>query len=90
MLEAKNVDHTFTVEMTSKKHVKSISISDDSHDRVLFEGNLGALQDLSLVEGDVLEVVGVNGVLRINLTKKQLQETIKSASKPSLGADEGR
>jgi hypothetical protein len=56
----------------------------------LFEGNLGALQDLSLVEGDVLEVIGVNGVLRINLTKKQLQETIESASKPSLGADEGR
>ena len=90
MLEAKNVDHTFTVEMTSKKHVKSISISDDSHDRVLFEGNLGALQDLSLVEGDVLEIIGVNGVLRINLTKNQLQETIENASKPSLGADEGR
>jgi hypothetical protein len=90
MLEAKNFDHTFTVEMTSKKHVKSISISDDSHDRVLFEGNLGPLQDLSLVEGDVLEVIGVNGVLRINLTKKQLQETIENASKPSLGANEGR
>jgi hypothetical protein len=77
MLGAKNVDHTFIVEMTSKKHVKSIYISDDSHDRVLFEGNLGALQDLSLVEGDVLEIIGVNGVLRINLTKKQLQETIE-------------
>lgn len=70
MLEAKNVDHTFTVEIWSKKHVKSISISDETPDRVLFEGNLGSLQDLSLVEGDVLEVISVNGVLRINITKK--------------------
>jgi len=90
MLEAKNLDHTFTVEMTSKRHVKSISISDEAPDRVLFEGNLGALKDLSFVEGDVLEIIGVNGVLRINLTKNQLQETIENASKPSLGADEGR
>jgi hypothetical protein len=56
----------------------------------LFEGNLGALKDLSFVEGDVLEIIGVNGVLRINLTKNQLQETIENASKPSLGAEEGR
>jgi len=37
-----------------------------------------------------LEIIGVNGVLRINLTKNQLQETIENASKPNLGADEGR
>ena len=89
MLEAK-VDHTFTVEIWSKEHVKSISISDEAPDRVLFEGNLGALLELSLVEGDILEFTGVNGVLRINLTKKQLQEAIENASKPSLGADEWR
>jgi hypothetical protein len=70
MLEAKNFDHTFTAEMRSKKQVKSISISDETPDRVLYEGNLGALQDLSHVEGDVLEIIGVNGVLRVNLTKK--------------------
>jgi hypothetical protein len=80
MLEAKNVDHVFTVEIWSKKHVKSISISDEAPDRVLFEGNLGALLELSLVEGDVFEVIGANGVLRISLTREQLQETIKTAS----------
>jgi DNA-binding protein YbaB len=31
----------FSVEMESKKHVRSISISDEAHDRVLFEGDLG-------------------------------------------------
>jgi len=30
MLEVKNVEHTFSVEMKSKKYVKSISISDEA------------------------------------------------------------
>ena len=66
--------------MKSKRYVKNISISDEAHDRVLFEGNLGKLLNISLVEGDVLELIGVNGVLRINLTLEQLQETIETAS----------
>jgi len=66
--------------MESKRHVKSISISDEAHDRVLFEGNLGELLELSLVEGDVLEFVGVNGVLRVAVTEEQLQKALKVAS----------
>lgn len=80
MLSLENVEHTFSIEMKSKRHVKNISISNEARDRVLFEGNLGKLLNISLVEGDVLELIGVNGVLRINLTKEQLQETIKTAS----------
>jgi hypothetical protein len=74
------LEHTFSVEMESKRHVKSISISDEAHDRVLFEGNLGELLELSLVEGDVLEFVGVNGVLRVAVTEEQLQKALKVAS----------
>ena len=74
------MEHTFSVEMGSKRHVKSISISDEAHDRVLFEGNLGELLELSLVEGDVLEFVGVNGVLRVAVTEEQLQKALKVAS----------
>ena len=66
--------------MKSKKFVKSISISDEAHERVLFEGDLGELQELSLVEGDVLEFLGVNGVLRIGLTEEQLRKAIRVAS----------
>jgi len=80
MLGVKNVEHTFSVEMKSKKHVKSISISDEAHDRVLFEGNLGELLELSLVEGDVLEFIGVNGVLRVGLTEEQLRKALKVTS----------
>ena len=66
--------------MKSKRFVKSISISNESHDRVLFEGNLGELIDLTLVEGDVLEFVGTNGVLRVDLTLDQLKKIISKAS----------
>ena len=84
MLGLKSLEHAFSIEMKSKRYVKNISISNEAHDRVLFEGNLGKLLGMSLVEGDVLELIGTNGVLRINLTKEQLQETINNASRVDL------
>jgi hypothetical protein len=66
--------HAFSIEMKSKKHVKHISVSNESHDRVLFEGALGELEDLSMVEGEVLEVRGANGVLRIDLSEDELRK----------------
>jgi len=80
MLEVEILGHTFSVEMKSKRYVKSISISDEARDRVLFEGNLGELVELSLVEGNVLEFVGVNGVLRVSVTEEQLRRALKLAS----------
>jgi len=74
--------HAFSVEMKSKQNVKNISISDEAHDRVLFEGDLGELLELSL-ESDVLELVGVNGVLRVVLTKEQLMKVLKTIAKPA-------
>jgi hypothetical protein len=68
--------------MKSKQNVKNISISDEAHDRVLFEGDLGELLELSL-ESDVLELVGVNGVLRVVLTKEQLMKVLRTIAKPA-------
>lgn len=65
--------HAFSIEMKSKAHVRHISMSDESHDRVLFEGYLGALRELSLIEGTVLEIRGENGVLRIDLSEEELR-----------------
>ncbi len=65
--------HAFSIEMKSKAHVRHISMSDESHDRVLFEGYLGVLKELSLIEGTVLEVKGENGVLRIDLSEEELR-----------------
>ena len=70
------MEHAFSIEMKSKKHVKHISLSDESHEHVLFEGILGELEELSMVEGAVLEVKGTNGVLRIDLSKDELQKML--------------
>jgi hypothetical protein len=79
MHETKIFDNTFSVEMKSKLHVKSISISDEARDRVLFEGNLGKMLEVSFVEGDVLEFIGVNGVLRVAITEEQLRKVLNVA-----------
>lgn len=89
MLNIGCLEHVFSVEMKSKRYVKNISISDEAHDRVLFEGNLGKLLDASYVEGDVVELTGVNGVLRINLTYEQLQKIIKTASQVNFSSKMG-
>ena len=90
MLEAEVLEHTFSVEMRSKRFVKSISISDEARGQVLFEGNLGELVELSLVEGNVLEFVGVNGVLRVAVTEEELMKALKVDRRSSLSAEEGR
>ena len=86
----KRVEHSFSVEMKSKRHVKNISISEEAHDRVLFEGNLGELVELSLVEDDVLEFIGVNGVLRIDLTEERIRKLLAcKRRKSSLSSEVG-
>ena len=72
---------SFSVEITSKSHVKTISLSDEAHERVLLEGDLGELRELSLVEGDVLEFRGVNGILRINVAEEQLHRALARKSR---------
>jgi len=70
------VEHAFSIEMKSKKHVKHISLSNESHEHVLFEGFLGELEELSMVEGAVLEVKGANGILRIDLSEDELRKML--------------
>ncbi len=60
--------------MKSKNHVKNITISNDAHDRVLFEGDLGKLEELAIIGGSMLEVRGTNGVLRIELGEDEMRK----------------
>jgi hypothetical protein len=62
-----------SVEMGSKKHVNSLIVSDDVHDHVLFDANLGELIGLIVEEGGVLEVKGVYGILRVDLAVEELE-----------------
>jgi len=76
--------------MRSKTHVRSISISDEAHDRVLFEGDLGRLLEVSVIEGSSLEVIGANGVLRLEISEDVLRRVLTSPGRElSLSSEVG-
>ena len=75
----RDMRYTFSVDLKSKKHVKNISISNEAHDRVLVEGDLGGLVSLSLLDGRMLELEGENGVLRTTMSEELLKRVL---SKP--------
>ena len=72
--------HVFSVEMKSKRHVRNVSISNESHDRVLFEGDLGELEEVSFIGGSMLEVRGSNGVLRVELGLDEAERVMSGMS----------
>ena len=72
--------HVFSIEMKSKRYVKNISISNESHDRVLFEGDLGELEEVSFIGGSMLEVRGSNGVLRVELGLDEAERVMSGMS----------
>lgn len=73
--------HEFSVEMKSKRHVRNISISNQARDRVLFEGDLGELEEVAFIEGSMLEVRGTNGVLRVELGQRETEKLMGQMSK---------
>jgi len=64
--------HMFSIEMISKKYVNQISMSNESRNRVYFEGFLGNIEELGFVNGGMLEIKGVNGTFRIDISKEEL------------------
>jgi hypothetical protein len=70
------MEHTFSIEMMSKKYVKHISVSNKAHNRVLFAGSLGELEELSMIENAALEIKGTQGVLRIDLSEDELRKRL--------------
>jgi hypothetical protein len=68
----------FSVELKSKQNLKSITVTSGVSDSVLLEGNIGELVQARFTEGIILEVVGKNGVLRIDLCEEEiLKKTVK-------------
>jgi len=68
-----------SLEMASKRYVKSLIVSDEARGRVLFEADIGSLIGLSSVDGRVLEVRGTNGTLRVDLTDEELEAMLNKA-----------
>ena len=68
-------ERVFSVELKSKRNLKNIILTDGSSDSVLIEGTIGELVQATFAEGVVLEVVGKNGVLRLDLGEDDIKKT---------------
>jgi hypothetical protein len=68
----KQLRHSFSVELKSKKHLHQMMLSKEPHGGVFFEGELGEIGELEYIEGKVLVVTGSNGTLRIDICESKL------------------
>jgi hypothetical protein len=67
-------ERVFTLELTSKRNLKNVTLTNGSSEGVLVEGTIGELIQASFAEGVILEVVGKHGVLRVDLREDEIQK----------------
>jgi len=68
-------ERVFSVELKSKRNLKNVTLTNGSSDSVLVEGTIGELVQATFAEGIILEVIGKNGILRIDLGEDEIQKT---------------
>jgi hypothetical protein len=68
----------FSVEIESKKYLSNVSISNKSHDRVLIEGFIGEFSEIEMIEDALIQFKGANGVLRIDMSKDELWQKLRT------------
>ena len=68
-------ERVFSIELKSKNSLKNVTLVNGSSDSVLIEGTIGELVQAGFAEGVVLEVVGRNGVLRLDLGVDDIRKT---------------
>jgi hypothetical protein len=73
--KTENKKRGFSVELKSKSNLKNVTLANGSSDSVLIEGTIGELVQATFAEGIVLEVVGKNGVLRVDLKEDEIRKT---------------
>jgi hypothetical protein len=73
--------HAFSVELKSKKYLKLVAIPNDAGGNVLIEGFLGELVVVDLVEGVMLEILGTNGTLKMDLKEEELRKLLTKGGK---------
>ena len=78
---ARAKEHGFSVEMKSKEYVRRVSVSDNPRDAVIFEGFLGEIEEIGMVEEVILEIRAANGTLRIDLSEEELKAALTRKKK---------
>lgn len=69
-----NKDRFFSIELKSKSNLKNITLTNGGQESALIEGTIGPLQQAKFADDVVLEVVGSEGILRVNLTPNEIKQ----------------
>ncbi len=76
-------EHSFSIELKSKEYIKNITLTNKIQNGILLEGSLGELKEFSLIEGRVIELIGENGTLRLDICEDEIAELLKPSNKTS-------
>jgi hypothetical protein len=76
MMGKRTEEHSFSIEMKSEHCVKRMSFLDKENGKVFFEGFLGELKNVAMVEGVMLEIEGRNGVLKLDITQQEMEKCL--------------
>ena len=60
--------------MKQRHHIKTMMLTAESGEGVLFEGILGKIIELSMLDDRVLEMRCRNGILRVDIALEELEE----------------
>ena len=74
--------HSFSIEMKSEQYVQRMSFLDKENGKVFFEGSLGELENVVMVEGVMLEIEGRNGVLKLDITQQEMEKCLNPKKVP--------
>jgi len=67
---------SFSFELNSREYIKRVSLPYCKGDRLMVEGSLGKLISVELVEDIKLEIYGVNGIMRIEIARNELENVL--------------
>ncbi len=69
-------EHAFSIEMKTEECVRRMSLFDKENGNAFFEGSLGELRNVSMVEGVMLEIDGINGILKLDITQQEMEKCL--------------
>jgi hypothetical protein len=80
-------ERVFSIELRSRKNLKNVTLTNGSRDAVLVEGVLGELVEAAFKEGVILEVIGKNGILRIDLAENEISKSPEQENREANNPD---
>ncbi len=71
--ETRNKTCSFSIELRSKANLKNLTLTNDLSQNVLIDGVLGDLERVNFAEAIIVEIVGSNGVLRVDVSPQEFK-----------------